>query len=127
MEKQEIYSKVVRLEERLGELHREMDELKHIVVALLEENGQLRMENEHLRKRFEQKTVGQADALDASPAQTRTVKRGKGKIVGEGYDNLARLYAEGFHICPVHYGAMRKEGEEDCLFCFHILSGVAAK
>lgn len=37
----------------------------------------------------------------------------------ESYENMGRLYAEGYHICPVAFGEVRDEGE--CLFCVNIL------
>lgn len=37
----------------------------------------------------------------------------------ESYENMGRLYYEGYHICPVAFGQVRDEGE--CLFCVNIL------
>ncbi|QQE74539.1 DNA replication initiation control protein YabA [Brevibacillus composti] len=120
MDKREIFVKMASIEERIGELYQEIGELKDVIVVLMEENAQLLVENQHLRNRLDKK------ATASPPKQKRSeqvkVDDAKKKVVGEGYDNLARLYAEGFHICNVHFGSLRKEG--DCLFCLSFLSSV---
>ncbi|ARU60950.1 DNA replication initiation control protein YabA [Tumebacillus avium] len=108
MDKQAVFAQVANVEERIGELYRELGSLKQKIVELIEENQKLQMENENLRKRLEsQEHVAEAE--------------GGEKLIqlGEGYDNLARLYQEGFHICNLHYGSLRTEG--DCLFCLSFL------
>jgi regulator of replication initiation timing len=117
VDKREIFVKMASIEERIGDLYREIGELKDVIVVLMEENAQLLVENQHLRNRLDKKTA----SPPPEPKETVKQETAKKKVVGEGYDNLARLYAEGFHICNVHFGSLRKEG--DCLFCLSFLSG----
>lgn len=102
------------MEEQIGELYEQLGDLKGKISDLLEENYRLGMENHHLRNWF--------DETDQAQAKKESEKHDKVKIPipGEGYDNLARIYDEGFHICNLEFGSPRKK--EDCMFCLDFLS-----
>ncbi|WP_425589425.1 DNA replication initiation control protein YabA [Peribacillus simplex] len=110
------------METQIGQLYKQLGELKQNLAEILEENQSLKLENEHLRHRLGLVEVETAPAVVKvkQKVKNRTSSADKVMDIGEGYDNLARIYQEGFHICNLHFGSLRKEG--DCLFCLSFLN-----
>lgn len=115
MDKKALFEHMENLELQVGELYHQLGTIKADMAKLLEENHDLQVENQHLRKRLDKEVEAEASALYEGHEAVKKQKQ----FIGEGHDNLARLYQEGFHICNLHYGSIRREG--DCLFCLSFL------
>lgn len=121
VDKKNIFESVTNMETQIGQLYTQLGELKIYLAEILEENQSLKLENDHLRRRLDTVGPNHTENKEKNNKNEELPRHAQRPTdIGEGYDNLARIYHEGFHICNLHFGSLRKEG--DCLFCLSFLN-----
>ncbi|MGX4686407.1 initiation-control protein YabA [Vagococcus sp. JNUCC 83] len=109
MDKIKLYDELVNVERQLETMLYQVKEMKPIVDDLIEENLNLKLENQHLH-----------DKLDKLEKQ-ETADDGKQEL-SKSRLNLEKLYEQGFHVCKDFYGS-RRENQEECVFCSSMIYG----
>jgi regulator of replication initiation timing len=114
LERNELFERLVSLEANVNAITQDMNEIKEMAVALVEENVALHIENDNLKRLMDKDELSQN-----SQPKTKEAKQVKKPLPSK--DNLAMLYAEGFHICKGELFGKHRQGE-DCLLCMAVLN-----
>ncbi|ARJ51030.1 DNA replication initiation control protein YabA [Staphylococcus lutrae] len=117
MDRNELFDRLMQLEQHVTYLNEAMEELKVLTVALVEENVTLQIENDHFKTLMqtepENNEKTQVQETAASPQKSAKKPR-------QSREYFAKLYHEGFHICHDVFGKHRHG--EDCMFCLNVLN-----
>lgn len=100
-----IYDRFAQVMKRTRELVANMEQLQAQITEVLEQNAELSIENDHLRK-----------AIKKMKDQS-----GEAKLSGSR-QNLKELYQQGFHVCSEYFGKRLAPGES-CAFCTDVIFG----
>ena len=110
MAKDDFFEEFLNISDEAELFAKRLKALKEEVTKVLEQNAELRMENQSLHERVEELTA----KGNANGKQTKGMTKSK--------QNLQKIYEEGYHVCSKFYGQHLEPGES-CAFCLDILYG----
>lgn len=99
------FTQLSQLQQSLKAMTKTVDALQNQMLDTLQENTELKVENQLLREK-----INKLEKKNDSPAVKSQA----------GLNSLRNIYNSGYHICNMFYGSHREAGE-DCLLCLDIL------
>lgn len=109
MAKKDLFDEFLNLSNQSADLARQLASLKDEITGVLEQNAELRMENQKLREQY----------IAARGAQQ---PKKTNNTLPASKQNLEKIYGEGYHVCSKFYGQHLEKGES-CAFCLEALYG----
>ena len=113
MDNNDLFDQITELTMNTEDLLNKLRTAQSAMTEMMEENAELKIENQHLRERLNQ---FEEPKLEQNSA--KNTKHGLSKSL----QNLEKLYASGYHICNEFFGKHR-EGDEECAFCLTVIYG----
>ncbi|MCH5462224.1 DNA replication initiation control protein YabA [Lactobacillus sp. LC28-10] len=110
MAKRDVYEELKDLQTEMLQIISKFEHVQAEVTKTLEQNAELKIENQHLRE------VLRSDGNDDNDGSNPEPQLSKSR------QNLEKLYEEGFHVCNFEYGK-RRENNEPCAFCLDVIYG----
>ncbi len=107
MAEKDLYDEFETITNQLNDISKKVSLLKEELSKTLEENEEVKLENQNLRSHLEKVSTEDEDP--------------NGNKLSDSRLNLENLYLKGFHICRPLYGARRDRNKEECVFCLQIL------
>lgn len=110
MAKRDVYEELKDLQTEMMQIISKFEHVQAEVTKTLEQNAELKIENQHLREVLRADRNGESDDSNPEPQLSKSRQ------------NLEKLYEEGFHVCNFEYGK-RRENNEPCAFCLDVIYG----
>ncbi|KRL86909.1 DNA replication initiation control protein YabA [Lacticaseibacillus pantheris] len=110
MADRDVFEEFQQAADTASALAQKLENLREDFTAVLEQNAELKIENEHLRDRLQELI---------EPDGTPKGKPSQGGL-SKSKANLEKIYNEGYHVCSFQYGSRRVDGEP-CAFCSAVI------
>lgn len=110
MAKRDVYEELKNLQAEMLEMISKFEHVQDEVTKTLEQNAELKIENQYLREVLRSDHNENINGNSAEPQLSKSRQ------------NLEKLYEEGFHVCNFEYGK-RRENNEPCAFCLDVIYG----